>query len=525
MSTPPTFGALVAARAEDDSVGLRYGDETWTWRELVLQARRRAGIARDLPEPGHVALAMANTPEHLLWWLAAALGGFGVVGVNPTRRGAELARDLVHTDCRLVVADDTRAEALETADLAALALPLLDVGSPAHVAGLPEPAAVEPVPTDRLLSLVFTSGTTADPKAVICSQGRMGRIAVQQAERRGLTATDVFYVAMPMFHSNAVMAGIAPAVAVGGTIVLRDRFSASGFLPDVRRYGVTFFNYVGKPLSYVLATPELPDDADNPLRIAFGNEANEADIAAFADRFGCQVVDSYGSSEGEIRIMRTPDTPPGSLGLAPDGTVVMDPETLTECPRARFDGSGRVLNAEEATGEIVNLHGAEVFEGYYANPAADAARLRHGWSWSGDLAYRDEAGHFYFAGRTGDWLRVDGENVATAPIERLLGRFPGVLGVAVVAMPDERVGDQVRAVVEMRPGVAFDATAFAAFLAAQPDLATTWVPREVRVVRRLPRTPTTKVLKRAIPAEAEPDDVVWVRRGREIAYDRAPARP
>src|SRR5690606_35437659 len=131
------------------------------------------------------------------------------------------------------------------------------------------------------LSLVFTSGTTADPKAVICTQGRMGRIAQQQRNRRGLRRDDVFYVAMPMFHSNAVMAGIAPAVATGATIVLREKFSASGFLPDVRRYGVTFFSYVGKPLSYILATPEQPDDADNPLRLAFGNEANEDDIAEF----------------------------------------------------------------------------------------------------------------------------------------------------------------------------------------------------------------------------------------------------
>ncbi|WP_181642690.1 AMP-binding enzyme, partial [Nocardioides massiliensis] len=304
-----------------------------------------------------------------------------------------------------------------------------------------------------------------------------------------------------------------------GTIALREKFSASGFLPDVRRYGVTFFSYVGKPLSYILATPEQPDDADNTLRLAFGNEANEDDIAAFARRFGCEVIDSFGSSEGEIRINRTPDTPRGSLGRAPEGTVVLDPETLQECPPARFDDQGRLLNGDEAVGEIVNLHGAELFEGYYANPEAEAARLCHGWSWSGDLAYRDADGFFYFAGRNGDWLRVDGENVAIAPIERLLTRFPSVVSAAVVAMPDERVGDQVRAVLELRPGVEFDPEEFAGFLRAQPDLATTWVPREVRVVRRLPRTPTTKVLKRAIPAEAGPDDQVWVRVGREIIYE------
>ncbi|MDP3969254.1 MAG: AMP-binding protein [Nocardioides sp.] len=521
----PTFGSLVAARSEDDSTALFFEDERWTWREVVAEAWRRVALVRslDLPAPGHVALACANTPEHLFWWFAAGLGGFTVVGVNPTRRGPDLARDLRHTDCRLVVHDATRADALDGVDHGVPPDRVLDVEAPAYGDLL---ASCSPASTDaalpepgRTLSLVFTSGTTAAPKAVICSQSRMGRIALQQQERRSLTADDVFYVVMPMFHSNAVMAGVAPAVAAGGAIALRRSFSASGFLPDVRRYGATFFNYVGKPLSYVLATPEQPDDADNSLRIAFGNEANEADIAAFGRRFGCQVVDSFGSSEGEIRIMRTPETPPGSLGVAPEGTVVLDPETLDECPRGVFDTEGRLLNPDEAIGEIVNREGAALFEGYYANPDAEAARLRHGWAWSGDLAYRDEAGFWYFAGRTGDWLRVDGENLAAAPIERLLARFPGVVAIAVVAAPDPAVGDQVRAVVEMRPGTTFDPEAFGPFLAAQPDLGTLWAPREVWVVDALPRTPTNKVVKRAIPDVPE-GATVFRRVDRELLYTR-----
>ena len=142
---------------------------------------------------------------------------------------------------------------------------------------------------------------------------------------------------MPLFHSNALMAGWAPALAAGATVALRERFSASQFLPDVRRYGVTYFNYVGKPLSYILATPELPDDADNPLRRVFGNEAAEADVARFAERFGCTVQDAYGSTEGGASVQRTPDTPRGALGRALPGTLIINPETGEECPRAVFD--------------------------------------------------------------------------------------------------------------------------------------------------------------------------------------------
>lgn len=523
-SPTATFGALVAARGEDDSVALHFEGRSWTWREVVAQARLRAGLAASLRregEPWHVGLFLENTPEHLFWWLGAALSGMSVVGMNPTRRGAELARDVTFTECQLLVVDDARAPLLDGVELgpALDASRVLRVDSASYAEALAGAAPAVPgeVPPETILSLIFTSGTTSAPKAVICSQGRMGRIARQQVDRRELTGDDVFYVVMPMFHSNAIMAGVAPAVCTGGTLVLRRRFSASGFLPDVRRHGVTFFNYVGKPLNYVLAQPERPDDADNTLRICFGNEASERDIAEFSRRFGCRVIDSFGSSEGEITIQRVPGTPPGSLGRAPEGTIVVDPATGVECPRARFDEAGRLLNGEEATGEIVNTVGVPLFEGYWKNPEAGASRTRGGWIWSGDQAYRDAEGWFFFAGRNGDWLRVDGENLAAAPIERLLGRFPGFAAVAVLAVPDESVGDQVLAVVEMSPGAVFDADAFGRFLQAQPDLGTKWPPRFVRVVEEMPRTASNKLLKRALDSTTS-GEAVFSRVGSTLSY-------
>lgn len=522
-SSTRLFAELVAARAEDDRTALWFEERSWTWREVVAESRRRADLAATLRKPGpwHIGVFCENSPEHLFWWLGAALAGATVVGLNPTRRGSELVRDMAFTDCQLLVTDTAREPLLSGLDLPVPAEKVLQVDSEAYAEQLAAaPAGDLPaVEADAVLSLIFTSGTTSAPKAVVCTQGRMVRIAQQQQERRGLSAEDTFYVVMPMFHSNALMAGIAPAVSAGGTVVLRRRFSASAFLPEVRRYGVTFFNYVGKPLNYILATPEHPDDADNPLRIAFGNEASERDIAEFSRRFGCTVIDSFGSSEGEIQIMRVPGTPPGSLGVAAPGTVVMNPDTLEECPPAKFDGDGRLLNPDEAIGEIVNQNGAALFEGYYKNPEAEAARLQHGWSWSGDLAYRDEDGFWYFAGRTSEWLRVDGENLAAAPIERLLARFPAFTDVAVYAVPDDEVGDQVMAAVVLAPGTAFEPDAFAEFLAAQADLGEKWAPRYVRIVPSLPRTATSKVVKRSLQQQAwHTDDPVFARRGRELVY-------
>jgi len=235
-------------------------------------------------------------------------------------------------------------------------------------------------------------------------------------------------------------------------------------------------------------------------------------VARFAARFGVVVTDSYGSTEGGATVARTPDTPPGALGRAPEGTVVLDPASGEECPVAQFDSQGRLLNAEEAIGELVSKTGGAGFEGYWRNDDAERARLREGWYWTGDLAYRDAEGFFYFAGRDHDWLRVDGENFASAPIERILQRHPDIVLASVYAVPDPVVGDQVMAAVQLRPEVAsLHVSAFAEFLAAQGDLGTKWAPRFVRMSASLPITATNKVLTRGLRAErwncAEP--VLW----------------
>ena len=428
---PSTVAELLCLREDDDAPGLHFAATTWPWRDVVTQSRRRAALASSLRGAGpfHVGVLLDNVPEYLLWLGAAALAGATVVGINPTRRGDELARDIRFTDCQLLVTDDAGAALLDGLDLdvpATRILPRrqrlvpgpargrLDAGSGSGAAAPASagPASAGPGPPpevspDDLLLLLFTSGTTGDPKAVRCTQGRLAAIAGRAAAAYGFERDDVCYCPMPLFHGNAIMALWAPALAVGASVAVAGRFSASRFLADVRSFAATRFTYVGKALAYVLATPEHADDGDNPLRQGFGTEASAPDRAIFERRFGCRLVEGYGSSEGGTSINVTPDTPPGSLGLPPptDDVAVIDPGTGRECARARFDGGGGLANAGDAIGEIVSRTGARGFEGYYKNPDGDAERVRHHWYWSGDLGYRDEAGYFYFAGRSGDWLR------------------------------------------------------------------------------------------------------------------------
>ncbi|MHB8439509.1 MAG: AMP-binding protein [Acidimicrobiales bacterium] len=506
--TPVTVAQTILARADDHGVGLRWRDRTWTWAEVVRQGVARAALAEPLLEGGspHIAVLLDNVPEYALWLGAAAMGGAVVVG-------ADLARDLAHTDCRLLVTDSTHLSLVEGLDLGAGIgtvsadnTQVLLTDNPQYGERLAPfdraaPPDVTAVAEESLGHLIFTSGTSGAPKACRCTQGRLARIGAIVAQMFGLTADDCCYIAMPLFHSNALMAGWMPAVAAGAAVALPDhgRFSASGFLPQVRRHGATYFNYVGKPLSYILATIAQPDDAQNPLRTVFGNEGAEADVRIFGERFGCTVVDSYGSTEGGAVVSRTPDTPPGALGRAPEGTLVLDPEG-NECPPARFDEHGRLLNAEQCTGELVSKSGGAGFEGYWRNDEAEQTRVRSGWYFTGDLAYRDEAGFFYFAGRADDWLRVDGENFAAAPLSRLLERHPAVRLAAVYAVPD-RIGDQVMAALELHSGVSFDPADFVAFLHAQEDLGTKWAPRIIRICVQLPMTATAKVLVRNLRSE------------------------
>lgn len=232
-------------------------------------------------------------------------------------------------------------------------------------------------------------------------------------------------------------------------------------------------------------------------------------------------TESYGSSEGALSLIKGPDAPPDSLGLPQPGVqaAVLDPATMRECPAARFDENGLLLNPEEAIGELASLTGATAFEGYYKNQEAGAERVRGDIFMTGDLAYRDEKGYFYFAGRGTDWLRVDSENFSAAPIERILSRFPGVSLVAVYPVPDERTGDQVMAAIQLEDTAAFDSDAFARFLLDQADLGTKWAPRYVRLVASVPVTATRKIDKPALRRERwEAADVVYYRPAPDLAY-------
>ncbi|MDH6215958.1 long-chain-fatty-acid--CoA ligase [Streptomyces pseudovenezuelae] len=520
-STRPTVAELVQARWGDHRPGLWCEDLVLTHHEVAAGAAARAALLTDLLPPGaepHVGVLLDNTPEYPLWLGAAALAGAALAGINPTRRGPELARDILHTECRVLLTEQTHLPLLADLQLPGVRILVTDTEEYENLLAPyteSEPDASRATPSDHLL-LYFTSGSTGAPKAAICSQGRLAAAGRSLVDQFGVGQGDVHYICMPMFHGNAVIADWAPALAAGAGIALRRRFSASNFLADVRRYGATYFTYVGRAVQYVLATEERPDDRDNPLRLGFGTEAGAVDAAAFERRFGVRLVEGYGSSEGGAAVQWSPGTPTGAVGRTRPGLVVLDPETQAECPPAVFDSAGRLLNGDAAIGELVN-RAPNPFEGYWRNPEADAERRREGWYWTGDLFYRDRDGYLYFAGRADDRLRVDSENLAAAMIENILARYGGADAVAVYAVPDPVTGDQVMAAVAGE----FEPLDFAEFLLAQSDLGTKMAPRFVRVVERMPVTATNKIHRARLRREGvRCADPVWWRPPGESSYRR-----
>jgi fatty-acyl-CoA synthase len=518
-----TVQQLLRSRMHDDSVAVAHDDQTWTWREHLAEASAEASVLiglADTVRPLHVGALLGNSPAMLRSMAGAALGGYVLCGINTTRRGSGLSADIRRSDCQLLLVDSDHLPLLDGLDLRGITV--LDVTSRRYLDAVTTAAPLVPHrevgPSDTLM-MIFTSGTSGDPKAVRFAHVMAILCGASLIGQYDITAADVCYLSMPLFHSNGVAAGWAVAIGSGATMVPA-RFSTSRFLADIRRHNVTYMNYVGKPLALVLATPERDDDANNTLRVAFGNEATDRDIDEFARRFGCRVVDSFGSSEFAVIVTREDGTPAGSIGRGYPGVAVYNSETVTECAPAVFDQSGALANFDDAVGELVNTQGSGPFAGYYNDPSATSERIRHGMYWSGDLAYRDTDGWIYLAGRTADWLRVDGENLAAGPIERILQRLAPISQVAVYGVPDDEVGDQVMAAIVLNNGQSLTPDEFEKFLATQPDLSPKAWPRFVRINTGLPQTATTKILKRELiqAGVTAAGGVLWERAGRGTSY-------
>ncbi|MFI5427223.1 AMP-binding protein [Aeromicrobium sp. UC242_57] len=369
---------------------------------------------------------------------------------------------------------------------------------------------------------MFTSGSTGQPKAVRHSHGHLLRRGRQLQTEIGLSRDACVYLPMPMFHANTVVGLLMPAVMAGAVIATRPSFSVSGFLDDVSRFGATHATYIGKTLQFILAQTAGQVGPRTRLETMIGNGASDREINAFAERFGCRVIDVYGSTEGAISLRRSEATPSGSLGVAATGDVrILDPETGKECPRACIGADGRVANLAEAVGEIVRVDGVGNFEGYWSNDAAQAERVRDGRYWSGDLAWRDGEGYFYFAGRSGGMVRVDGENLSAHRVQEVLEEHPDIAENVVYGVPDPGSDDALMVAIRLVEGGEVDPSGLFSFWDGLDRLSRKEIPRFVRFVDEIPRTATNKLLTAQLQtAKWHGADPIWWRSSARDGFRR-----
>jgi fatty-acyl-CoA synthase len=551
LDAPLTLGAQIEARAAcpelREKVLLLQGDRGWTYRQYRNQCVRMARFllqrlgAVDETRPGHVAMLLENHLELMALFGGCGYAGLTLFGVNSGLRGDVLAGVLNQSRARLLVVDERflpevervrgelrhvepsdilvvrnasaerHAEIPTTMDL--MARLEAEVGKADDSLAAP---AVE-VPADRNLMVIYTSGTTGLPKGINNNHLKFCATGFGVSGSLGLGRDDVGYACMPLFHSNSMFVGFMPAFWVGGSVALRERFSASQFVPDVFRHGVTFWNYVGEPVHYVLAAiekqyggdeariaAEITNDPRNHLRYAVGNGAAPPDIDRFIRWLGLEdMFELYGSTEAAISTYRRKGDPRGSVGEISDETVkILDPQG-NECPPAEIGADGRILNYEQCVGEICRIGGdTGLFQGYYDNPKADSDKYRDGVYHSGDLGHvlvEDGRRFLFFDGRTDDWIRKDGENFSAGQVGRVLSEHPDVALAAAYGVPCSVSDELVMVAVKLREGASFDPQRFFDWCEEQVSGASMdrkWFPDFVRVVDDFQYTQTQKVLVR-----------------------------
>ena len=515
----PTIDRLLDLRAADraDTTFLRFslGDLTYG------DARSRStGLAHGLADLGVqrgdlVPVLLPNGHTFAITWLALCTLGAVSTLLNTAFRGPSLAHALnlsgaetVITDSRFVenvaaISEDLghlrRLVVLRAADQPLPALPGIEVIDYESLAtGLTASIAAGHSVADPSMVL-FTSGTTGPSKGCMLSHRYAVRQAQLMIENLQLRTDDVLYCPFPMFHIDATVLTVIPAMLLGTTAVIGDRFSASGFWDEIRRSGATVFDFMGATLTMLHKRPERVDDVDNPARLGWG-----VPVPEFADeferRFGVQLVELYGSTDAGVPMYHPVDKPrrQGSCGRA-----------IPQYDVRLVDGTGAEVGVDEIGEIVVRPNEPSLMsDGYYGMPETSMQTRRDLWFHTGDLARRDADGYFYFVGRRADSIRRRGENISAFEVEEVVKLHPAVLDAAVYGVPSELTEDDVMVAIVVRPGHHANPTDLVEFCGSR--MGRHMVPRYVEILEALPKTPTEKVEK-AVLRERGVTSATWDR--------------
>lgn len=508
-----------------DSVWLDCPEEgrTWTFAQMQEAAER---IGRSLLHAGaqqgdRIVLVAQNSSAFVRTWIGTAVAGLVEVPINTAYEHDFLAHQVRTVQATFAVVDDIYAARFVDVRKAAGSIRkfwVIDTGSRAEAlttlreagweaapfeeldeeASAPEVVAGGiPLPQVRpqdLASVLFTSGTTGPSKGVAMPHAQMYFFADECVSLVRLTAADAWMSVTPLFHGNAQFMAAYPTLVAGARFVTRNRFSASRWVDQLRESRVTVTNFIGVMMDFIHKQQPRPDDADNPLRCVFAAPTAASILAPMKERFGIEAfVEVFGLTETSAPIISpyAVDRPAGAAGLAADewfDVRLVDPETDEEV------GVGEI-------GELV-VRPRQPFIcslGYFNMPDKTVEAWRNLWFHTGDALRRDEDGWFYFVDRFKDALRRRGENISSYEIETSVLAHPAVTECAVIAVPaaTEAGEDEVMAYV-VCGGESPPPTAQELWEHCDRHIPAFAVPRYLRFVDELPKTPSQRVQKAAL---------------------------
>ena len=525
-----TLPVLIGRLAErfGDAPALLSTDAVLSYRGLAAACHRYArwGLARGLGPGDTVCLVMANCPDYLAIWLGLSGIGATVALINTNLRGELLAHSINIVAPRYVIAGASLSEAVREirtlldagvecwvngngdADLPRLDEAVSGLSGEALGAGEVRAPSLE----DRALC-IYTSGTTGLPKAANVSHFRLMQWSHWFAGLIDVQPGDRMYDCLPLYHSVGGVVATGATLVGGGAVVLRERFSASGFWKDVVDERCTLFQYIGELCRYLLASPPQAQESRHTLRLACGNGLRADVWREFQQRFHIpQILEYYAATEGNFSLYNC-EGRPGAIGRIPPFLAHRLPVALVkydlEAQAPARDAAGRCVRCVphepgEALGQIVSENGATRFEGYTDDAASAKKILRDvfapgdTWYRTGDLMRQDEQGFFYFVDRVGDTFRWKGENVSTTEVAAVIAACPGVADAAVygVSVPGTE-GRAGMAAVVAAPD--FDLGKLRRALVARlPDYAR---PLFLRIVSALELTGTFKLRKQELALE------------------------
>jgi crotonobetaine/carnitine-CoA ligase len=484
----------------------------WTYGEIVGEAERVAsGLIAAGAAPGDRVLIMARNSSQLVrTWFATGFGGLVEVPINTAYEGEFLRHQTTTVLPRWAVIDDVFAERFVAIAGHAGTIErfwVIDTGSRATALRTlrshgwraeewedlldTEAGPLPEVAMSDLASIFFTSGTTGPSKGVAMPHAQMYFFGQEVQSLTRLTDADTYLTCTPLFHGNAQFMAAYPALIAGATVVVRPKFSASRWVDHLRENRVTVTNLIGVMMDFVWKQPPRPDDADNLLRCVYAAPTAFSVLEQFMARFGVEAfVDAFGLTETSAPILSPYGEmrPVGAAGLvAADWFEVrlVDPDTDEEVP----------------TGTVGELtvrykHPWTCSLGYYGAPEKTVEAWRNLWFHTGDALRQDEDGWFYFVDRYKDALRRRGENISSYEVEQALLLHPAVVECAVIGVKaDVDAGeDEVMAVVVAAAPV----TAAELWSFCEGKIPAFAVPRFVRFVDALPKTPSEKIRKAAL---------------------------